>query len=110
MVRSSVLNVFSQSYEVSKGLIDLSDSTQVTGGGALDKIVNALVMKDLKTPGFAKNLIKGATAAGEQGNGKDKHCHKNGNLLHFKPPVIVGTEVVLPCYCKLSQRKFANFC
>ena len=69
MVRSSVLNVFSQSYEISKGLIDISDSTQVTGGGVLDKVVNVLVMKDLKTPGFAKNLIKGVTAAGVVGAG-----------------------------------------
>lgn len=63
-VRSSVLNIFAQSYEVSKGLIDLSDSSQVTGGGKLDKIVNKLVMKDIKTPGFAKNLVTGAKVLG----------------------------------------------
>ncbi len=50
-------------------MVDISDSTQVTGGGALDKIVNVLVMKDLKTSGFAKNLIKGVTAAGVVGAG-----------------------------------------
>ncbi|MBQ7101922.1 MAG: hypothetical protein IJN81_09820, partial [Clostridia bacterium] len=64
MVRSSVLNVFSQSYEISKGLIDISDSTQVTGGGMLDKITNNLVMADLKNPGSVKKLVNGAKAAG----------------------------------------------
>ena len=64
MVRSSVLDIFSQSYEVSKGLIDLSDSSQVTGGGRMDKIVNRLVMKDIKSPGFAEHLVTGAKVAG----------------------------------------------
>lgn len=67
MVRSSVLNVFSQSYEISKGLIDISDSTQVTGGGMLDKITNKLIMADLKNPGMVKKLVKGAKAAGVVG-------------------------------------------
>ena len=64
MVRSSVLDIFSQSYEVSKGLIDLSDSAQVTGGGKMDKFVNRLVMKDIKSPGFAEHLVTGAKVAG----------------------------------------------
>ncbi len=67
MVHKSVLDIFSQSYEVSKGLIDLSDSSQVTGGGTMDKIVNKLVMKDIKSPGFAKKLVTGAKVAGSVG-------------------------------------------
>lgn len=67
MVQKSVLDIFSQSYEVSKGLIDLSDSSQVTGGGTMDKIVNKLVMKDIKSPGFAKKLVTGAKVAGSVG-------------------------------------------
>ncbi len=67
MVKKSVLDIFSQSYEVSKGLIDLSDSSAVTGGGTMDKIVNKLVMKDMQSPGFAKKLITGAKVAGSVG-------------------------------------------
>ena len=48
MVRSSVLDIFSKSYEVSRGMIDLSDASAVTGGGVMDKIVNKIVMHDMR--------------------------------------------------------------
>ena len=64
IVRNTVLNTFAQSYEVSKGLIDIADSATLTGNAKADKLIQKLIMRDIKRPGFAKNLVSGVKTAG----------------------------------------------
>ncbi|MBR6779741.1 MAG: hypothetical protein IKM24_01820 [Clostridia bacterium] len=64
IVRNTVLNTFAQSYEVSKGLIDIADSASITGNAKADNLIQKLIMRDIKRPGFAKNLVSGVKTAG----------------------------------------------
>lgn len=63
VVGKTVLSTFAKSYEVSAGMIDLADPDAVSVG-KLDGLVQKLVMQDIRTPGFAKKLIRGAAAGG----------------------------------------------
>lgn len=64
VVRNTVLNTFAQSYEVSQGLIDIASSAAITGNERADALIEKLILKDIKTPGFAKKLLNGVKAAG----------------------------------------------
>ena len=59
VVAKTVLDTFAQSYEVSKGMIDLSDPS-ATSVGKADALIRKLVMRDIREPGFAKKLVRAA--------------------------------------------------
>ena len=61
IVRNTVLDTFSKSYKVSEGMIDLSDPS-ATSVGKADTLIRKIVMKDIRTPGYAKHLVQGAVA------------------------------------------------